>query len=146
MTWNELWLLYLLQEFSETSQNHWTLADTGLVKEHDTTLEDTFSVCYSNTEVCCNLWWNKTEDDHCILRLSVQARVKGGGAANIQKLLGISVFLGKLQTRWVILPVSTGTTLNLCQWQQLISKPVGLSTPHSPKQKFQLDTNYLNLQ
>lgn len=81
---------------------------------------------------------NKTEDDHCILRLSVQAQVKGGGTINIQKLLVISVFLGKLQTRRVILPVSTGTTLNLCEWQQLI---VRLSAPDSCKQKFKLDIN-----
>lgn len=70
-----------------------------------------------------------------------------GGTTNIQKLLVISVFLGKLQTRWVILPVSTGTTLNLCEWQQLIDiQAAGLSAPDSCKQKFQLDINYVNLQ
>lgn len=65
------------RNFQKLLRNHLTLADTGLVKEHDSTSEDKFSVCCWNTEVCCNLLSVseiKIEDgaqDHCILRLSV---------------------------------------------------------------------------
>lgn len=69
-----------VRNFQKLLHNHLTLADTGLVKEHDNTSEDKFSACYWHTEVCCNLLLSasqiKIEDgaqDHCILRLSVQA-------------------------------------------------------------------------
>lgn len=46
-TW--FWMSYdffiSFRNFQKLLQNHWTLADTGLVKEHSTA-EDTFSVCY----------------------------------------------------------------------------------------------------
>lgn len=54
-----LWMSYdffiSFKNFQKLLHNYLTLADTGPDKEHDNTSEDKFSVCYWNTEVCCNL-------------------------------------------------------------------------------------------
>lgn len=58
-----------------------SLSLSGIFRNFFITIsEDKFSVCYWNAEVCCNLLLSasqiKIEDgaqDHCILRLSVQA-------------------------------------------------------------------------